>query len=59
MVYFEQESVIVWTDYATLSPFFMTLSILVQVLNRKKVLFNRKKVLFGPIFLRFSRNKTV
>ena len=29
---FEQESVVVWTDYATLSPFLMTLSILIQVL---------------------------
>ena len=49
---FEQESVIVWTDYATLSPFLMTLSILIQVLNRKRLI-------FGPIFLCFSRNKTV
>ena len=30
---------IVWTDYATLSPFLMTLSILIQVLYRKKVNF--------------------
>ena len=36
---FEQESVIVWTDYATLSRFLMTLSILIQVLYRKKVNF--------------------
>ena len=43
---FEQESVIVWTDYATLSPFLMTLSILIQVLYRKKVI-------FGPIFFTF------
>ena len=33
---FEQESVIVWTDYATLSPFLMTLSILIQVLPEKR-----------------------
>ena len=35
----EQECVIIWTDYATLSPFLMTLSILIQVLYRKKVNF--------------------
>ena len=49
---FEQYSVIFLTDYATLSPFLMTLSILIQVLYQKKVN-------FGPIFSRFSRNKTV
>ena len=29
---FEQEIVIVWTDYATLSPFLMTLITLIQIL---------------------------
>ena len=36
---FKKESVIVWTNYATLSPFLMTLSILIRVLYRKKVNF--------------------
>ena len=33
---FEQESLIVWTDYATLSPFLMTFRFLIQVFLPKK-----------------------
>ena len=44
---FEQESVIVWSDYANLSPFLTIWSIFIQVLH--------KKVIFGPMFLHLCK----
>ena len=56
---FKEESVIVWIDYATLSLFLMTLSILIQVLYRKKVNFQTDFFTFFAKFNGLTISKTV